>query len=83
MTFRSDEELSERIIFPITEAQANGIEVIVRRVDFNVGDLSGRRVVFRRKRMNAIPEPPRRHGEHAPQLSAAEHSDRRTGQNQV
>ena len=26
VTFRSDEELSERVIFPITEAQANGIE---------------------------------------------------------
>jgi predicted GH43/DUF377 family glycosyl hydrolase len=34
--FRDDEELSERIIFPITDAQANGIED-ARFVEFNDG----------------------------------------------
>jgi predicted GH43/DUF377 family glycosyl hydrolase len=34
--FRSDEELSERVIFPITEAQSNGIED-ARFVEFNDG----------------------------------------------
>jgi predicted GH43/DUF377 family glycosyl hydrolase len=34
VTFRPDEELSERVIFPITEAQANGIED-ARFVEFN------------------------------------------------
>jgi predicted GH43/DUF377 family glycosyl hydrolase len=36
VTFRPDEELSERIIFPITEAQTNGIED-ARFVEFNDG----------------------------------------------
>ena len=34
VSFRPDEELSERVIFPITEAQANGIED-ARFVEFN------------------------------------------------
>ncbi len=34
--FRADEELSERVIFPITDAQANGIED-ARFVEFNDG----------------------------------------------
>jgi predicted GH43/DUF377 family glycosyl hydrolase len=34
VTFRPDEELSERVIFPITDAQANGIED-ARFVEFN------------------------------------------------
>jgi predicted GH43/DUF377 family glycosyl hydrolase len=36
VVFRDDEELSERIIFPITDAQANGIED-ARFVEFNDG----------------------------------------------
>jgi predicted GH43/DUF377 family glycosyl hydrolase len=36
VAFRDDEELSDRIIFPITEAQANGIED-ARFVEFNDG----------------------------------------------
>jgi len=36
VTFRDDEELSERIIFPITDSQANGIED-ARFVEFNDG----------------------------------------------
>ena len=36
VTFRDDEELSERVIFPITDAQANGIED-ARFVEFNDG----------------------------------------------
>jgi predicted GH43/DUF377 family glycosyl hydrolase len=36
VAFRDDEELSERIIFPITDAQANGIED-ARFVEFNDG----------------------------------------------
>ena len=34
--FRDDEELSERVIFPVTEAQANGIED-ARFVEFRDG----------------------------------------------
>jgi predicted GH43/DUF377 family glycosyl hydrolase len=36
VAFRDDEELSERIIFPVTEAQSNGIED-ARFVEFNDG----------------------------------------------
>ena len=36
MIFRPDEELSERVIFPITDAQSNGIED-ARFVEFNDG----------------------------------------------
>ena len=36
VTFREDEELSERVIFPITDAQANGIED-AQFVEFNDG----------------------------------------------
>ena len=42
VTFRDDEELSERVIFPITDAQANGIED-ARFVEFNDG---GRKVFY-------------------------------------
>jgi predicted GH43/DUF377 family glycosyl hydrolase len=36
VTFRPDEELSERVIFPVTDAQSNGIED-ARFVEFNDG----------------------------------------------
>jgi predicted GH43/DUF377 family glycosyl hydrolase len=42
VTFRDDEDLSERVIFPITDAQANGIED-ARFVEFNDG---GRKVFY-------------------------------------
>jgi predicted GH43/DUF377 family glycosyl hydrolase len=42
VAFRDDEELSERVIFPITDAQANGIED-ARFVEFNDG---GRKVFY-------------------------------------
>ncbi|WP_079545256.1 glycoside hydrolase family 130 protein [Bradyrhizobium lablabi] len=37
LTFNSDEELSERVIFPVTESQSNGIED-ARFVEFRDGD---------------------------------------------
>ena len=55
VTFRDDEELSERVIFPITDAQANGIED-ARFVEFNDG---GRKVSTR-------PTPPTAAGRYAP-----------------
>ena len=42
VTFRDDEDLSERVIFPITDAQANGIED-ARFVEFND---DGRKVFY-------------------------------------
>lgn len=42
VTFRDDEELSERLIFPITDSQSNGIED-ARFVEFNDG---GRRTFY-------------------------------------
>ena len=37
MTFNPEEELSERVIFPVTESQLNGIED-ARFVEFSDGD---------------------------------------------
>jgi hypothetical protein len=42
VTFRDDEDLSERVIFPVTDAQANGIED-ARFVEFND---DGRKVFY-------------------------------------
>ena len=53
--------------------------IVVRGDDLDVGDLSGRRVVFGRERMDAIAQPPRGHREHAAELTAAEDADHRAG----
>ena len=53
------------------------IEVVVRRVDLDVGDLAGRRVVLGRERVDAVAEAAGGHGEHAAELAAAEHADGR------
>ena len=58
---------------------ANLVEVVVWRHDLHVGNLSGRRVVLGRERVHAVAETPRRHGEHASELAAAEHANRRAG----
>ncbi len=58
---------------------ANLVEVVVRRHDLHVGNLSGRGVVLRREGVHAVAEAARRHGEHASELAAAEHANRRAG----
>ena len=54
---------------------ADGVHVVVRRVDLDVGDLPGRRVVIGRERVDAVAETARRHREHAAELPAAKHAD--------
>src|SRR5207249_218201 len=58
---------------------ADGIEIVVRRVDFDVRHLSRRRVVVRGERVHAVAEAARRHGEHAAQLAAAKDAYRGSG----
>ena len=55
------------------------LDVVVRRVDLDVGDLAGRRVVLGRERVNAVAQTARRHREHAAELTAAEHANGRAG----
>ena len=50
---------------------AHGVHVVVRRVDLDVGDLSGGGVVIRRQGVDAVAEPARGHCEHAPELAAS------------
>ncbi len=57
---------------------ADRVQVVVRRVDLDVGNLSGRRVVLGRERVDAVAEAPRSHREHAPELTAAQYADGRT-----
>ena len=57
--------------------RAQRIEVLVRRRDLDVGHLAGRRVFVRRERVDAVAHAPRGDGEHAPELAAAEHAERR------
>ena len=56
---------------------ANRVEIVIRRRDFDVGDLAGRRVGLGRKRVDAIAHPPRSNREHAAKLAAAEHAQGR------
>ena len=58
---------------------ADGIEIVVRRVDFDVRHSSRRRVVVRGERVHAVAETARRHGEHAAQLAAAKDAYRGSG----
>src|SRR5688572_10357701 len=64
-----------------TECEATrGVEIVIARVYFVIGDLPGRRFGGRIERMHAIPHSPRRDGEHAAQLPAAEDADRLAGE---
>ena len=58
--------------------RADGVEVVVGGVDFDVGDLAGRRVVLGRERVDPVAEPAGGDREHAAQLPAAEHADAST-----
>src|SRR5690606_16437661 len=60
--------------------RADGIQVVVRGGDFDVGDLTGGCVRVGGEDMNAIAEPARGHREHAPELPAAEDAERRARQ---
>ena len=60
---------------------ADPVEIVVRRLHFDVGDLPGRRVVLGRERVHAIAEAPGGHREHPAKLAAAEHANRRSGEN--
>ena len=62
---------------------ADPIEIVVRRLHLDVRDLPGRRVVLGRERVHAIAEAARGHGEHAAELAAAQHADRRAGRNRL
>ena len=55
------------------------VEIVVRGDHFDVGNLPGGRIVFRRQRVDAVTQPTRRHGEHATELSAAEYANRGPG----
>ena len=57
---------------------ADLVQIVVGRLEFDVGDLPRRRVAFRRERVHAVPQTPRGDREHAPELSAAEHADCRS-----
>ena len=56
---------------------ADGVQIVVRGVDLDVGDLAGGGVFIGRKRVDAVAHAARRDGEHAAQLAAAEHADGR------
>ena len=53
----------------------NPIDIVVRGDDLDIGDLSCRRVVFRRERVHAIAQPSGGHREHAAELAAAKDAD--------
>src|SRR5262249_8055292 len=59
---------------------ANAVEIFVGVDELLVADLAGRRVVIRRIDQNAVTQFARRQGEHAPELSAAQHADGGAGQ---
>src|SRR5690554_6359728 len=58
---------------------AQRVEILVGRADFAVGNLPGGSFAIRRKRVDAIAELARFDSEHAAQLSAAEHTQRGAG----
>ncbi len=58
---------------------ANGVEVVVVGVDFDVGHLAGGRVEAGRERVHAVTHPPGCDREHPSELSAAEHAERGAG----
>jgi hypothetical protein len=51
------------------------LDIVVRRVDFDVGDLAGGRVVLGRECVDAIAKTARGHREHAAELTASENAD--------
>jgi hypothetical protein len=59
---------------------AHRVEVVVGRVDLDVGDLRRGRVVVRREGVHAVAHAPGGEREHATELTAAEHAERRAGQ---
>ena len=71
-------ELERHDIHALRET-TDRIEIIVGRVDLEVGDLSRRRIVLRCERVNAVPKASRGHSEHASKLAAAEDADGGTG----
>src|SRR5581483_12156176 len=72
-------ELERHHIDRLSE-RADRVDVVVRGGHFDVGDLTGWRVVFGGEGVNAITEAARRHGEHAAKLPSAEDPDGRAGQ---
>src|SRR5262245_46372686 len=71
-------ELERHDVYVGGEA-ANGDQVVVMRLDLDVGYLPRRRVGFRREGVDAVAHPARGDGEHAAQLAAAQNADDRTG----
>jgi hypothetical protein len=61
---------------PTGEA-AHGVKIVVRGSNFDIGNLPGRRIGLRGKRMDAIAHLARGDGEHPAQLAAAENADGR------
>ena len=61
----------------------DGVEIVVRRDDFEVGDLAGGRVGVGRKGVDAIAHAAGGDGEHAAELSAAEDADGGAGEDWV
>ncbi len=62
---------------------ADGVEIVVGRVDFHVGDLAGGRVFVGRERVDPIAHAAGGDGEHAAQLAAAQDADGRAGEDRV
>ena len=54
---------------------SDGIEIVIRRGDFNVGNLTGGSIRFRRKRVHPVAHLPRGDGKHPAQLTATEDAD--------
>ncbi len=59
---------------------ADGIQVFVRSVHLEICHLAGRGVFIGRKGMNAVTHAPRRDGEHAAELPAAQHANSAAGE---
>ncbi len=59
------------------------VQIVVGGLDFEVGHLARGRVFVRRKRVHAVAHAPRRDGEHAAQLAAAQHADSGAGKNRL
>ena len=57
------------------------IQILIRRLYFEVCDLTGGRVLIGREGVYAVPHAPRRNGEHASELPAAKNADGAAGQN--
>ena len=62
---------------------AGGVEIIIWRIHFLIGDLPRRAIGRGIHRMHAIPHPPCGNGKHSPELSAAEDADGLAGKNHL